>query len=33
VRTIPPEPVIVEYTFINDFGVGVKGAFDPQEKK
>ena len=33
VRTMPPASIAVEYTFINDFGVGVKGAFDPQEKK
>jgi len=32
VRTMPAS-VAVEYTFINDFGVGVKGVFDPQQKK
>ena len=33
VQTVPPASVVVEYTFINDFGVGVKGVFDLQEKK
>jgi len=33
VRTMPSASVAVEYTFINDFGVGVKGTFDPREKK
>ena len=28
-----PATFAVEYTFINDYGVGVKGVFDPQQKK
>jgi len=31
-RTMPAS-FTVDYTFINDYGVGVKGVFDPQQKK
>lgn len=33
VQTMPSAPVAVEYTFLNDFGAGVKGTFDPQPKR